>query len=578
MTNNGPLHLERSSRLLRFDMIPTENGNEGPIALLRLACNLVIRHRLKMLVCTTVGLGLGIAYAHSLQPVYTATTTLLLEPRRQPAVSGQDVSAQGLDVNRADSELQIIRSERLLATVFDTLKLKANAEFGPKPTPKLNRIISNATDLIEEKLRQNFPSEAASFGVATKPSLPVSAETDDTLKQVTDARQAAFINFTRHIEVRRLGQSYVIEIEFSSSDRALPAIVANATASAYILQSVAFKQQMSISGTEALQWRLDALSAQVEAAMAAVKSGTLPAIATPDADARVIGAALPPLSPAGPRTTLIIAFGGVLGLLAGFSILALNVALDRRIRDAKELTRIIGVPYLGSLPTVRRGNDKPGHANYDINRIVIQKPRSQYATAIRDFRTSIEIACSSVRNKRNVVVAMVGWDVASGTSGLCLSLAQLINHGGRKVTLFTADADEGRTSAGPTDSTMATNLADMLITDVKPGKVVFSQGDSEGFLVLPIHSKNPGSNLFADFRDRRVSDVIEAARNSGDVLLDLPPLSGSNDALALAIHADAVVVVVTEARTTTDEALELVQQLRRAGANIIGTVINHANL
>lgn len=72
------------------------------------------------------------------------------------------------------------------------------------------------------------------------------------------------------------------------------------------------------------------------------------------------------------------------------------------------------------------------------------------------------------------------------------------------------------------------------------------------------------------------SRLIETARISSDVLLDLPPLTGSTDALALAIHADAVVVVVTEGRTTIDEAIDTIQQLRRAGANVIGTVLNRA--
>jgi MinD-like ATPase involved in chromosome partitioning or flagellar assembly len=142
--------------------------------------------------------------------------------------------------------------------------------------------------------------------------------------------------------------------------------------------------------------------------------------------------------------------------------------------------------------------------------------------------------------------------------------------------LFKADVNEPVDKTSTAEASMATNLADILIADVKPEQVIFTQGDSEGIAVLPIHSKNAESNLFADFRDRRVSRLVEAARSSSDVLLDLPPLSGSTDALALAIHADAVVIVVTEGRTTTDEAIDTLQQLRRAGANVIGTVINRA--
>lgn len=576
MTTNSPQPWERPSRLWRFDTTPAENVTEGPLALLRSTGVLAIRHKGKLIICTAIGLAIGMVYAQSLPRVFTATATLLLEPRRQAAVSGQDVGAQGLDLNRADSELQIIRSERLLSAVFDALDLQKKPEFGPQPPREVDQVISDVRDFAENKLLQNFPSTSKELGVPDKVNRPVDPEAASKLKEGLDAHQAAFIKFSRHIEARRLGQSYVIEIDFSSSDPALTALVANAAVSAYILQSVAFKLQMAISGTEALQWRLNALTAQVDAATTAIKNGTLPAIATPDADARVIGAALPPLSPSGPRTSLIIALGGVLGLLGGFSFLALNVAFDRRIREPKELMRETGIACLGVLPDAGHRPNATWRSDVDKAAMVVRQPRSHYAAAVRDLRTSIEIACSSVRSERSVVVAIASWDGPSGASTLCLSLAQLISHSGRNVTLFKADVNEADKKSADLAPSMATNLADILIADVKPEQVIFTQGDSEGIAILPIHSKNAESNLFADFRDRRVSRLVEAARSTSDVLLDLPPLSASTDALALAIHADVVVIVVTEGRTTMDEAVDTLQRLRRAGANVIGTVINRA--
>ncbi|MBO9135275.1 MULTISPECIES: Wzz/FepE/Etk N-terminal domain-containing protein [Rhizobium] len=575
MTNNSPQPWERASRLWRFDTTPAETVNEGPLALLRSAGVLATRHKYKLVVFTTVGLAFGVVYAHSLPKVYTATATLLLEPRRQAAVSGQDGGAQGLDLNRADSELQIIRSERLLSTVFDTLELQKNPEFGPRPPSKVSVMLSSLRAVAESRLRSAFPWTSTALDMAEATPTPVGLGVEEELRKTTDARQAAFLNFTRHIEARRLGQSYVIEIDFSSSERDLPAVVANAAVSAYILQSVAFKLQMAISGTEALQWRLDALNAQVDAATTAIKNGALPAIGTPDADARVIGAALAPLSPSGPRTSLIIALGGVLGLLIGLFSLALNLAFNRKIRSAKELARETGVVCLGILPDAGSRSNATWRSDGYRAAMVVGQPRSPYAAAVRNLRTSIEIACSSVRSERSVVVAIASWDAPSGASTLCLSLAQLISHSGRHVTLFKADVNELPDNASQ-ETSMATNLADILIADVKPEEVIFTHGDCDDIAVLPIHSKNAESNLFADFRDRRVSRLIETARISSDVLLDLPPLTGSTDALALAIHADAVVVVVTEGRTTIDEAIDTIQQLRRAGANVIGTVLNRA--
>jgi Mrp family chromosome partitioning ATPase len=46
--------------------------------------------------------------------------------------------------------------------------------------------------------------------------------------------------------------------------------------------------------------------------------------------------------------------------------------------------------------------------------------------------------------------------------------------------------------------------------------------------------------------------------------------------VALSVHADAVVVIASAGRTTTDQVNDTLLQLRRAGANVIGTVIDLA--
>lgn len=576
MTQNNPSLLERSSRLWRLDDAPAENPNEGPVALLRSMCMLALRHKTKLILCTALGIGLAGFHAHSLPKIYTATATLLLEPRRPTSATGQDASgAQNLDLNRADSELQIIRSERLLSAVFDSLNLENSPELGPQP-PRM-------TDFVVGNVRRILNISEAEFGAMTSEAGKTArsdgaAAASISAAPATDARQAAFQNFVQRLDVRRVGQSYVMEISYSSSDPELAARVANAAVSGYILQAVSFKAEMAQAGTEVLQWRLDALASQVDAATDAMKQGKLPAIPTPDGDARIIGAALPPLSPSGPRSSLITALGGVLGLLAGFSMIALNLALDRKVRNAKDLTRDTGIPCLGTLPDAagRPGFGRGAHSRRTS--VVVNLPGSAYAVAIRDLRTSIEIACSAVRNERGIVIAVAGWEAGTGVSTLCLSLAQFISRSGRHTTLFNAEMGQVDLDADGPDALPTTSLADALVADMRPEQVIFGngRGDGDGIAVLPIHSANALTNLYVDFRDRRVARIVETARTRGDVLLGLPSVGGSTDAQALAIHADAVLIVANAGRTTTEQVNDTLQQLRRSGANVIGTVINRA--
>ncbi|MBB3610337.1 Wzz/FepE/Etk N-terminal domain-containing protein [Rhizobium sp. BK602] len=575
MTQNSPSLLERSSRLWRLDEPPPpDNSSEGPVALLRSMSMLALQHRVKLILCMAIGIGLAAFYAHSLPRIYTATASLLLEPRRSGLASGQD--GQSLDLNRADSELQIIRSERLLTAVFDSLDLEHSPELGPQPPRMLDLAVGDVKQILNGGAGDRNGLET---GKTARSS--VQGATGDTAAPAADARQAAFQNFARRIDARRVGQSYVIEISYESTDPALAARVANAAVSGYILQAVGFKSEMAQAGTEVLQWRLDALAAQVDAATEAMKNGKLPAIPTPDADARIIGAALPPLGPSAPRPTLITALGGVLGLLAGCSAIALNLALNRRVHGAKELARDTGIACLGVLPDLdsRSGFARRGSFSRSAT-IVVNQPGNLYAVAVRDLRTSIEIACASIRNERGMVVAVAGWEADNGVSTLCLSLAQFASRSGRHVTLFNAEpSDADRGEKGP-DILATPSLADALVADMRPEQVVFGngRGDGDGIAMLPIHSANALTNLYVDFRDRRAARIVEAARARGDVLLGLPAVSGSTDALALASHADAVVIVASAGQTTIEQVNDTLQQLRRSGANVIGTVINRARV
>ncbi|PDV85657.1 exopolysaccharide biosynthesis protein [Rhizobium sp. H4] len=552
MMFNRPRPIDVTSRLWRVNETQSDMAGDGPIALLRALIGLGTRHKVPLSVCCGGGLLVAALYAHSLPPTYQATATLLLEPR-QSAVSGGEAGAQQiLDLNRADSELQTIRSERLLSAVFESLNLQDDPELGRQQPSLIGRLVNG--------FQLGGPSEADSARVDRTEPLEGSAD----IELANEPDRAAFSNFMSRLNARRVGQSFVIEIEYSSSDPKLPARVANAIVSGYIYQTVAFKEQIARAGTEALQGRLDSLAQQVDAAREAMHEGALPAIATPDADARIIGAALPPLGPSAPRKSLIIALGSVVGLLLGFGVVVIQKALDRRIRSAKELARETEILCLGSIP------DVPGVEGVPWR---ITSPQEQkFVSAIRDVRTSVEIACTSLRNEKSIVIAVVGWTPGAGVSTLCTSLSQIISRSGRQVTLFkAADGDNFRVLD---DNLPAASLAGAAFAGLMPEQLSFEYVG--GVAVLPIHSRDANANLFTDFRNPHVRRIFEAARSRGDVLLDLPALRHSMDALALASYADAVLIVARAGKTTIEEVSESVQLLRRAGANVVGTVLNRA--
>lgn len=526
-----------------------DSGRDGPIALLRGLLSLAARYKAIVLACMVAGITISLLYALTLPPTYNATTTLLLEPRRAATSLGETGGQQILDLNRADGELQTIRSERLLSSVFDGLNLRENKELGPQPPSWFQQVLEYPSSVL-----------ASFFEFEDPRGSRIPANPSPLLSQ--DGDIAAFLKFTNRLTARRVGQSFVLEIEYSSSDPALPARVANATASAYIFQVIAFKEQIARAGTEALQGRLDSLSRQVDAAREAMQSGTLPSIPTPDADARVIGAALPPLGPSAPRKSLIVALGGVLGLIGGCTVVALRLALDRRVKDGKELSRELRIPCFGTLP-------KPPSVGGPQWRVTAAH-HHKFLSSVRDIRTSIEVASAGAAGQANTVIAVVSYKPTTGVAAICEGLADLIGKTNKNVTLF-ASSDFG--PLGPEDGQLTRagmSLADVPFTDCDSNNLGL---DTPGSLIVPVQSSSAEANLFTDYAHPRIEKVVAMARNRGDVLIALPALGLSMDGLALAGYADAIIIIADAKETTIDEVAEAAILLRRASPVTIGAVI-----
>ncbi len=543
MTFDRPGPVERASRIWPIDNVAKDNRVDGPVMFLKLVFVIAWRYKLRLLACMFSGVIAAALYAHSLPRTYDATATILLEPRQ--FANASSILQQGLDLNSAESELQIILSERLLSAVFESLKLYESPELAPQPVSLLKSAITGPIEWV----RSTFSGQPAENNATTLTQSP-----EENLKRV------AFANFVERVSARRVGQSYVVAVGYWSTDPTQPARVANAIISGYILQSVTSKEQVASAGTETLQGRLDALSAQIATATQAMKEGTLPKAATPDADAKITGAALPPLAPSSPKTSLIVAFGGVLGLFFGMAALAMSIAFDRKVRSPKDLETETAMPCMAQIPEV-------GGRLQLATRVGAGQRMRRHAAAIRDLRTLIDISYTHKKADKNAVIALAGYSRDAGGSALALNLADMLNRSGRPATVFWCGEQTRGVSGGPLAS-----LADAAISEADIAEITFEQRD--GIAILPVLSRDAVTNIYSNFRHPRIREIIEAARQKGDVIIDLPELDSSLDALALASQADVVVLVTRWGRTTREAVKSAEQQLRRAGANLVGYIIN----
>ena len=158
--------------------------------------------------------GLALVYVMAVSTLYTATSTVLVDPRRASVVeTNQSVLSNfGTDDATIESQTLLIQSVAILDRVVRKLKLTEDEEFTPKP---------GLLDPIKALFRSSGPSDGAN---------PEDA-----------ARSRSVDILQKRMKVTRQGTTFLVDINVSSQSPRKAATIANAIADAYFEEQVRSK-------------------------------------------------------------------------------------------------------------------------------------------------------------------------------------------------------------------------------------------------------------------------------------------------------------------------------------------------
>ena len=252
-------------------------------------------------------LGVTLAYVLSVPAQFVARVDIAIAPQAIANDGPEDVRhfhQIDLDSEQAATELQVLKSERVLRPVFANLELAKSPELA--------------------QWRDSFWSMAAHYVHVL--SLLGAAYPD---------RDRAYFAFVDRARCLRVGLSYVFEVSYRSHDPQLAARVANAVAAEYLADRIDRERlrQSRLGGAYgAARW--EALTRQWRASRAAADSGAAPADGLYAASARILGSATAPLAKSYPKTAPTLAMGAGIGLLSGvLAVLGFGAPVASRRRS-----------------------------------------------------------------------------------------------------------------------------------------------------------------------------------------------------------------------------------------------------
>jgi succinoglycan biosynthesis transport protein ExoP len=273
-----------------------------------------------------------------------------------------------------------------------------------------------------------------------------------------------------------------------------------------------------------------------------------------------------PDEPVRPRPRLYLMAGALLGLLAAAGMALLAQRLDQRLDISDSMTEVLGLPILGRIPQ--------GPASG----LEAQAEGSRGARASAEaFRLVLANLAFANMGERPRTIAIVSSDEQEGKSTTALNLSRSAAELSLPTLLVEADLRRpslAKKVGGLVGSRLG--LSGVLVRRATVAEATWPLGQ-QGLDLLPAGALPPnpaallGGSVLRDFD-------AEAREQYDMVVYDTPPLSVAADASLVSAITDGVLLVVDERRTHRKLAAQAVAQLRRVQANILGVVINRADL
>ncbi len=216
----------------------------------------VIRRRwLWILLSTIAALAAATLFLLLTTPRYVATAQILIDPRAKRIVEGAVVpggfgsSAAGADTLLVDSQVELLQSSAVLKKLVESEQLHKDKEFAvPRGGGGLRVLLRNSIG-------------TSIFGTDREEPYATN-DIDTTVWRFVD----------KHLRVRRVGNTYVINVAVMSQDPTKAARLANALAQAYINDQVRATGDTTREATSVLQSRIADLRTRVETAENAVET------------------------------------------------------------------------------------------------------------------------------------------------------------------------------------------------------------------------------------------------------------------------------------------------------------------
>ncbi len=245
--------------------------------------------------------------------------------------------------------------------------------------------------------------------------------------------------------------------------------------------------------------------------------------------------AVMPTKPAYPRPFLMVTVALSVGVAVGLGLVYLLEQMDNKVKSPKQIARILGVPVIGALPVLPKGQES-GRA-FDPITIKSDPMLEPYHL----LRTNLRFAWADNTPKTVMVTSA---EMGEGKTTVLANLGVALAITGKRVILV--DADLRRPQLHRRFGLERHHgLAELLDQDGPEPESSLKLTGLANLRLLTAGRVPEGSNPAVLLASDRMNLVLRRLREGADVvLIDTPPVLYSSDALSLMSLMDQVLLVI----------------------------------
>jgi capsular exopolysaccharide synthesis family protein len=421
-----------------------------------------------------LAIAVAVTYVAATPQRYTASSLLLFDVRAAEPFQQRGYPNAAADSAYIDSQVEVLKSEAIARSVVRNLNLLSDPEFISRAGGFLGILhkISNAV--------------IGSGRTSTEP----------------DQEGPAVAAFQANLTIKRIGSTYVIQIDYRSLDAAKAARISNAVTDAYLVDQHESKYRLASHVDVWLRDRLDKLKAQAqksERAVAEYKSknnvvGADSALLNeqqladlssgrrvllkdlessaqsyrtlyeaflqrvteftnqesfPTNEARIVSEASAMLVKNDPKPVLVFGAASLLGLVGGLLVAVVREYLDSSFRSSEQVEKELGIKCLGVLPTISPARDRlpKAHRGAESGDRFTSRSCRKHRYVVREPLSHFAETIRSLKvaadiaglHRPNKVIGITSARRYEGKTLLAANLSEMMEISGCKVILIDCD-------------------------------------------------------------------------------------------------------------------------------------------